>query len=170
MAYGQERGASGFEKLQSYLRRQPGFAGWDAVIVQVGGMNVQDLAGTADLHQRIAKWKDLVHPSFTLSQLLELKQLARVVVHHANIARFVRPKFKIQMLRHRQRCSVGFRSRSSRRPLEHPIEIATALVKRAKAARLRELHNTKGRRSTSAHRTSDCVRTENFALDRKSVV
>lgn len=44
LAYGQEPGASGFEKLQNYLRGQPEFAGWDAVIAEAGAKSLRDFA------------------------------------------------------------------------------------------------------------------------------
>jgi ABC-type bacteriocin/lantibiotic exporter with double-glycine peptidase domain len=42
LAYGQEQGASGFEKLRNYLRRLPDFAGRDAEFPDAGGRNLQD--------------------------------------------------------------------------------------------------------------------------------
>jgi hypothetical protein len=45
IAYLNEPGPSGFQKLRNYLRRQPDFAGWDALIVDVGARNLQDMEG-----------------------------------------------------------------------------------------------------------------------------
>lgn len=42
LGYGQEQGASGLEKLRTFLRRQPDFAGWDAEIPDAAGRNLRD--------------------------------------------------------------------------------------------------------------------------------
>ena len=59
------------------------------------------------------------------------------------------------MLSHWQRCSICLWARSSRRPLEDPVEVTPAFVEGAEAARLRELHDAEVGCATAAHWTGD---------------